>query len=225
MDNLLEIEDLVVRRGTHFSLSPICLSLSSKSGIVGLFGQNGAGKTTLLRAIAGLIKYQQGMVRVAGGRAPVFLPDRPYIYDFLRVGETPQVLRTYFSDFSIDIADDIITDLGLDRRKRVSQLSKGMSEQLSLGMMLARRAHVYLFDEPLAAVDPATRDVVLSLIERHQPEGSTIVISTHLISGLECLFNECLVLHEGQLLLHERVDDLLADGSLEDAFKKVMANA
>ena len=116
--------------GEKFSLAPTSLTLTEESGVVGLFGQNGAGKTTLLKAVAGLIDHHGGDIRTRNGRAPAFLPDRPYLYEFLRVDETPR--------------------------------------------LLARRAEVYLFDEPPAAVDPVTRDVVLSLIQRHRPEGSAV---------------------------------------------------
>lgn len=225
MADLLILDRLVVRRGKRFSLEPTSLTLTEESGVVGLFGQNGAGKTTLLKATAGLIDHHAGDIRTRNGRTPVFLPDRPYLYDFLRVDETPRLLSRYYDDYSVEIADQVIDDLGLDRSQRVAHLSKGMSEQLSLGLMLARRADVYLFDEPLAAVDPVTRDVVLSLIQRHRPEDSTVVISTHLISGLESLFDEFAILHEGRLLLHEPVGTLLRDGGLEETFKKVVRGA
>lgn len=225
MDELIELDRLVVRRGVKFSLSPVSLTLTKKSGIVGLFGQNGAGKTTLLKATAGLIRHQEGRILTKNGRPPVFLPDEPYLYEFLRVGEAPELLSRYYGDFSIETAEEIISDLGLDRSKRVSHLSKGMSEQLSLGLMLARRSDVYLFDEPLAAVDPATRDIVLSLIQRHRPPHSVVVISTHLIAGLEALFDECIMLHEGRVLLHEPVRELVQDGGLEETFKKVVRSA
>ncbi|MGP9728224.1 ATP-binding cassette domain-containing protein, partial [Glutamicibacter sp. 363] len=223
--NLLEVDQVVVRRGKRFSLSPISFKLTESSGIVGLFGQNGAGKTTLLKAMAGMLSMGHGSVSIAGSNRPVFLPDKPYLYDFLRVSECPELLQRYYSDFSVDIAEEILSDLKLDRSLKLSQLSKGMMEQLSLGMMLARRSNLYLFDEPLAAVDPVTRDLVLELIERHRPSGAAVVISTHLITGLESLFNECLVLHDGKLLMHEKVNVLQNSGGLEETFKKVIRNA
>lgn len=225
MPDLLEVDHLVVRRGTKFALAPISFSLTDQSGIVGLFGQNGAGKTTLLKALAGLLRHQGGTISSLGDQRPVFLPDHPYLYDFLRVGECATLLGRYFADFSVEVADEIVTDLGLDRGKRLSQLSKGMAEQLSLGMMLARRGQVYLFDEPLAAVDPLTRETLVRLIHRHRPAGAAVVISTHLISGLEELFDQFMVMHEGALLLHEPVSELAVAGGLEETFKKAVRSA
>jgi len=225
VNNLLEVDRLTVRRSRKPILHSITLSLDANAGIVGLFGENGAGKTTLLQAAAGLITHQEGSIRASDGRVPVLLPDRPYLYDFLRVGECPQVLAGYFSDFAADIAEDIIAELDLKSSKRVGQLSKGMAEQLSLGMMLARRARVYLFDEPLAAVDPVTRDTLLELIRRYRPRDSVMVISTHLIAGLESLFDEFVILHQGRILLHEKTDALRAKDTLEDTVKEAMRNA
>lgn len=225
MADIVVVHDLVVDRGRNFSLAGPSFALSTGSGVVGLFGQNGAGKTTLLQALAGLLPIKSGTVRVSPRSQPVFLPDHPYVYAFLRVQECPAVFADMFSDFSVDVADAVIDELRLDRRKRIAELSKGMSEQLSLGLMLARRSNLYLFDEPLAAVDPATRDVVLDLITRYRPKDATVLISTHLIAGLESLFHECLVLHEGRLLLHEKVEDVSRRGGLETAFKEVVRHA
>lgn len=225
MAGIVVVDDLVVDRGRDFSLAGLSFTLSTGSGVVGLFGQNGAGKTTLLEALAGLLPIKSGTVSVSAGSHPVFLPDHPYVYDFLRVQECPVIFADMFSDFSIDVADAVIDELGLDRRQRVGQMSKGMSEQLSLALMLARRSNLYLFDEPLAAVDPATRDVVLDLMGRYRPPDAAVLVSTHLISGLESLFHECLVLHEGRLLLHERVEDVSRGRGLETAFKEVVRHA
>jgi ABC superfamily ATP binding cassette transporter, ABC protein len=107
----------------------------------------------------------------------------------------------------------------------VGDLSKGMEEQLNLGMALARRSSVYLFDEPLAAVDPVTRDRMLDLIEQHKPDNALVIISTHLIAGLESLFDECVVLHDGRVLLRLRVSDMPEGRGLEERIKEAMLHA
>lgn len=156
---------------------------------------------------------------------PTLLPDAPFIYRFLKVGLVPDILADYFDDFDLDRGRSIINDLSLDKSKKVSDLSKGMEEQLNLGMTLARRSSVYLFDEPLAAVDPVTRDRMLDLIRRHKPDKALLIISTHLIAGLESLFDECVVLHNGRMLLRLRVSDIAPGQSLETKIKEAMLNA
>lgn len=221
---ILELDQLVASRGKSFSLAPISMSFEQPE-IIGLFGHNGAGKTTLLKALAGLLPIRSGRVRSAGGRRPTFLPDSPYIYRFLTVESVPTVLSAYFDDFDLALGSSIVKDLGLDSSKRVSQLSKGMEEQLNLGMTLARRSSIYLFDEPLAAVDPVTRDRMLDLIRKHKPEDALLIISTHLIAGLESLFDECVVLHEGRILERARASDFSDGRNLEHAIKEAMLRA
>ncbi|QKD80268.1 ATP-binding cassette domain-containing protein [Actinomyces marmotae] len=224
MNALLELGELVVARGRKFCLAPLTIRFANPA-IVGLFGHNGAGKTTLLRSLAGLLPPKSGFFRFRGTASPAFLPDAPFIYKFLRVGSVPEVLSGYFDDFDIARAKSIIDDLTLDASKKVGDLSKGMEEQLNLGMALARRSSVYLFDEPLAAVDPVTRDRMLELIKRHKPDDALLIISTHLIAGLESLFDECVVLHDGRLLLRVQVPEMPPGGSLESSIKEAMIHA
>lgn len=224
MSAILELDKFTVSRGRGFSLSPLTIRFD-RPDIVGLFGHNGAGKTTLLKALAGLLPVQSGSVRFGGTAVPVLLPDAPFIYKFLRVGSVPDVLTDYFDDFDRERARSIIDGLSLDRSKRVGELSKGMEEQLNLGMTLARQSSVYLFDEPLAAVDPVTRDRMLDIIRAHKSHDALLIISTHLIAGLEALFDECVVLHNGRILLRVGVSEISSDQNLEERVKEAMLHA
>ncbi|RJF43864.1 ABC transporter ATP-binding protein [Actinomyces sp. 2119] len=224
MTALLELEDLVVSRGRRFRLAPLTIRFDTP-GVVGLFGHNGAGKTTLLKALAGLLPLRSGSVKTPGAALPTLLPDSPFLYTFLRVGSVPDVLGDYFEDFDRDRARSIINSLSLDTSKKVGDLSKGMEEQLNLGMTLARRSSVYLLDEPLAAVDPVTRDRMLELIGQHRPADALIIVSTHLIAGLEPLFDECVVLHDGRMLLRTQASQASSGQSLEARIKEAMQRA
>lgn len=224
MSSILAVEDLVVSRGRRFSLAPLTIRFDDPD-IVGLFGHNGAGKTTLLKALAGLLPVQSGSFSIRGAADPVLLPDSPFLYSFLKVGSVPDVLADYFDDFDPERGRSIIDELPLDTSKKVGDLSKGMEEQLNLGMALARRSSVYLFDEPLAAVDPVTRDRMLGLIEQHKPDDALVIISTHLIAGLESLFDECVVLYDGRVLLRLRVSDMPEGRGLEERIKEAMLHA
>lgn len=224
MTAILELEDLVVSRGRTFRLAPLTARFD-RPDVVGLFGHNGAGKTTLLKALAGLLPIRSGCARVRGSAPPTLLPDSPFLYTFLRVGSVPDVLGDYFEDFDRDRARSIIDSLSLDTSKKVGDLSKGMEEQLNLGMTLARRSSVYLLDEPLAAVDPVTRDRMLDLIRQHKPADALLVVSTHLIAGLEPLFDECVVLHDGRMLLRVRTSETASGKDLESRVKEAMLRA
>ncbi|OKL46231.1 hypothetical protein BM477_07315 [Boudabousia marimammalium] len=152
----------------------------------------------------------------------MFLPDTPYLYGFLRIEECITLMARYFSDFSIERAYTLIDELGLDERKRVNALSKGMGEQLSLSLMLARDNDVYLFDEPLAAVDPVTRDALVKIIRAYLPPGAVTILSTHLIFGLQDLFDSCMVLHDGKLILQEQIASAEDRANLENMVKEAI---
>lgn len=225
MESLLKITDLVVCHGRRTALDRITLQVDSNAGIIGVFGPNGAGKTTLFNAVAGQLPISSGTIAVKDNTLPTYLPDRNVIYNFLLIKESIKLFSEYFQDFSAEIAGQVLETLKLDSNLKVSQLSKGMKEQLNLGLMLSRRSSLYLFDEPLAAVDPLTRDTLLNLIETFRPKQAAVLISTHLIYGLEKLFNECMVIYNGRLLLHQPCQELAAEGGLENKVKEVLSNA
>jgi ABC-2 type transport system ATP-binding protein len=198
------------------------LSLSLNGQIVGLFGPNGAGKTTLMRVLTGFINRYDGQVTVPHG-AVSYLPDAPFLYPFLRLRDCIDLYGGMFPDFSAEAAVHMLTRLNLALDRTVAECSKGMSEQLHLVLCLARQVQLYVFDEPLAAVDPLTREVMIELIRDHRAEGATVLLSTHLIHGLEDLFDEVVFIHDGKLVLHGTTRDLTSDGSpLEEKFKEVM---
>lgn len=222
MSDLVTIDHLSVRLGRKVALKDLSLTLADRGHVVGLFGQNGAGKSTLMRALCGLINRYTGTIHsTASGIA--YLPDSSFLAPWLRIDECVGLAERLWSDFDPHVARSILRQLGLDPRLKLRETSKGMSEQIHLGLVLARRSRLYVFDEPLAAVDPLTRDRLIDMVREFRTSGSTVVISTHLISGLEGLFDEAVVVHDGTTVLHE---DLLTGGesrTLEARVKEVIA--
>lgn len=221
MTYALQCEELGVRFGRKTALDQLNLAIEDRGRIIGLFGQNGAGKSTLMRVICGLIaRYSGTMERTPGGVG--YLPDAPFLYGFLRLEECIRTAEALFDDFDTDIARMVFKELGLPLTTKVNEASKGMGEQIHLGLILARRCSLYVFDEPLAAVDPLTRDKLIALIRHYRAPGSTAIISTHLIGGLEELFDEAIVIHDGRMVLHDEVEDITAFGGLEIRVKEVI---
>ncbi len=221
----LRVEHLSVTLGRRQVLDDVSFATAARGQVVGLFGANGAGKSTLMRCLVGLIGRCSGTITLPAG--PVsYMPDRPYLYGFLRVSECLDLFASRYRDFSVARADDIVDRLGIDRTRRVNELSKGMSEQLHLALTFSRAASLYVLDEPLAAVDPYTRDVLLGIIQEVRGDGSVTVISTHIIDEVEQLFDEVVMISDGRLLLHDRVADVRARSglSLQDTFKKEMTS-
>jgi ABC-2 type transport system ATP-binding protein len=221
MPELVSISCLSVHFGRRRALDAVDLTLSDHGGVVGLFGRNGAGKSTLIRVICGLINRHHGTV-VRNGRI-AYLPDVPMWYPWLRLSTCIALGSRLWPDFDAERAHALLATLGLDESLRIRELSKGMSEQVHIALMLARRCSLYVFDEPLAAVDPLTRDRVIDLIRSERQPGSTVLISTHLIAGLEALFDTAIVIDEGRVVLQTETSAIATHGSLEAQIKEVLA--
>jgi len=155
----------------------------------------------------------------------VFLPDKPFLYPWMTVKQSFDLFESRHLDFRRGVASEIVNGFGLGERERVGQCSKGMSERLHLALVIARAAPFYVLDEPLASVDPFTRDFLIGMIRTKRAPGSTVLLSTHLINDVESLFDDVMVISDGRLLHYGPVSDLKrdTDQSLEDAFKQMVA--
>ena len=216
----------------HYRKTPALrdYSLSLDAGhIVGLMGPNGCGKTTLLKILAGVLSDYEGIVTI-GGHAPgvatkeivSYLPDADFLSTDWTVFDAIRVYSTFFADFDADKAASMVDFFGLPSDRRLSEMSKGMGEKLQISLIMSRRARVFLLDEPISGVDPATRDIILEGILREFNPESLLIMSTHLISDIEHFVDYALFMKEGQVLLQGDADDLRAThgDSLDAIFRK-----
>ena len=116
--------------------------------------------------------------------------------------------RDFFSDFRTDAAKEMVARLGLDLKQKIRTLSKGNREKVSLILAMSREAKLYLLDEPIAGVDPATREYILETILANYAENSTVVISTHLIADVETILNDVLFIKEGRIDLYRSAEEI-----------------
>ena len=214
METCLECRELGKRYGTTQALDGVNLTVMP-GRVVGLLGPNGSGKTTLIKLINGLLTPTAGEVRVCGlqpgkeSKALVsYLPDRPCLPEWMSVEQLMDYYADFFTDFDRVRADDMLGRLSLHKELRVSQMSKGMKEKVQLILVMSRHARLYLLDEPIGGVDPATRDYILDTIIRNYDENASVVISTHLISDVENVLDDVIFLREGKVSLQASVDDL-----------------
>jgi ABC-2 type transport system ATP-binding protein len=221
---ILIVEGLNLKLGRSQILKRITLSIGAEQGVIGLFGPNGAGKTSLMRCMAGLINSYDGALRWPEGRSIAFQPDGPILPKFATLTDCLDLYGTLFGDFDPHAARQMLAELGLPLDMTVAECSKGMSEQLHIALLLARRSRLYVLDEPLASVDPLTRDVLADMIRTRRAAGSTVLISTHLLSDAADLFDEVIVMHQGSIVLTGRVDELTHNNSnsLEEVFKNAI---
>ena len=214
MSNILECQALTKRFGSKAALDNADLTLQS-GRIIGLLGPNGSGKSTLIKLANGLLTPSSGTVRI-DGMAPgketkavvSYLPERSVLPDWMSTKQAVDFYADFYKDFDRAKAMDMIGTLGLEARQRIKAMSKGTREKLHLILVMSRAAKLYLLDEPIGGVDPATRDYILRTIIGGYREDATVLISTHLIADVESVLDEAVFLRQGHIELHESVDDI-----------------
>ena len=212
--SLLECRKLNKNYGGSFALNDIDLQIEP-GRIVGLLGPNGSGKTTLIKLINGLLTPTGGEVLI-DGRKPSpetkaivsYLPERNALSEWMSAKQAMDYYADFFEDFNRDKAKEMIRNLGLDEQARIKTMSKGTREKLQLILVMSREAKLYLLDEPIGGVDPATRDYILRTIISNYNENASVIISTHLIADVEQVLDDVIFLREGHVELHESVDEI-----------------
>lgn len=205
-------------------------NLSLPSGkIIGLLGPNGSGKTTLIKMAAGILMPTSGEILIAG-HAPglvsksivSYLTDRNALPEWMSGEELIGFYRDMFPNFDTDRACKMLTDLGVELRRPIRQLSKGTKEKVQLVLTMSRRARLHLLDEPIGGVDPATRDYILNTIVRNYDRSATVLISTHLISDVEPVLDDFLFLRGGVIVRSGNVKLFTENEglSLDEAFRR-----
>ena len=230
MAELLRCEKLVKKyNSTAYALKGIDLSLESGQ-IVGLLGPNGSGKTTLIKLINGLLTPTEGSITV-GGFAPgveskklvSYLPDNSYLNSWMTIEQIIAYFIDFYEDFRPELAFEMLNRLGIRPKTRLKTLSKGNKEKVCLILTMSRNAKLYVLDEPIAGVDPAARDYVIStIINNYNPE-ATVLISTHLISDIEQILDRVLFIKEGNLVLDKTLDEIREEHqkSVDELFREV----
>ena len=229
MAELLRCDGITKKYGPLIALNNIDLSIEG-GRIIGLLGPNGSGKTTLIKLINGLLTPTSGSLTVCGGAPGVetkkvvaYLPDSNYLNSWMTVGQLVDMFCDFYEDFRRDTAIEMLTRLGITTGVRLKTLSKGNKEKVSLILVISRSAKLYVLDEPIAGVDPATRDYIIStIIGNYNPEAS-VIISTHLISDIEQVLDEVIFFNNGNIVLHKSVDAIREESgkSADELFSEV----
>ena len=213
-ETLVACTGLVKRYGSKTALSGVHLELG-RGRIVGLLGPNGSGKTTLIKILCGLLQPSEGAALVDG--QPIgpytkaiisYLPDRMYFADWMTATDLFDLFADFYADFDRVRAMSMCASLGVTPSDKLKTMSKGTKEKVQLVLVMARKAQLYLLDEPIAGVDPAARDFILNTILTNYNEAGTVLISTHLISDIERVLDEAVFLKDGAVVLHDSVDNI-----------------
>ncbi|MBR2295934.1 MAG: ABC transporter ATP-binding protein [Clostridia bacterium] len=192
--------------GTILALDGVDLSLP-RGKIIGFLGPNGSGKTTFVKILAGLLTKTAGEVTIDDKEIGVetkaivsYLPERTYLNPSQRVSDCVDFFSDFYADFDAERAISMLKDLGVDLDAKLKTLSKGTKEKVQLVLVMARRAQLYLLDEPIAGVDPAAREYILDTIIKNHAQGATILISTHLIADIQGVLDEYVLIYNGHIV-------------------------
>lgn len=229
MANIIEVKNVSKTYFNKKALNNISLNIE-EGKVVGILGPNGSGKTTLIKILAGILRQSKGEVTINGKTPGVYsksivsyLPDRNFLYDWMKISDAISMYKDFFKDFDEKRADELLQFMKLEKNMKITDLSKGMKEKLNLTLILSRRAKVYILDEPIAGVDPVARDQILDAIINNYSKESSMIITTHLVRDMENLFDDVVFLREGEIALQGNAEELRAEKSMniDDLFKEI----
>ena len=228
MEELLICKNVNKNYGNKKVLKNINFSIS-RGKIIGLLGKNGTGKTTLIKLINDLLTLDSGEILIDGKKIGVeskkiisYLPERTYLDKSMTVNEVIDMFSEFYDNFDAKKARKLLKDLKLDVNSKLSKMSKGMQEKVQLVLVMSRKALLYILDEPLGGVDPATRDYILDTILTNFNEGASVIISTHLIADIERILDEVIFIDDGKIVLIENADKLREKegASIDEIFRR-----
>ncbi len=229
MEAILECRNLWKNYNGAPALQGIDIALP-KGKIIGLLGPNGSGKTTLIKLAAGLLRPSAGQILVDSALPGThtksvvsYLPERTYLSSWMLISDALDFFADFYADFDRPRAEDMLKRLGISVDAKYSTLSKGTKEKVQLVLVMSRRAKLYLLDEPIGGVDPATRDYILSTIISNYSEDATVIISTHLIYDIEKVLDEFMFINLGRIYMYGETDKIRAHygKSLDEIFREV----
>ena len=212
--SLVEFKDLSKNYGVKQALANINIKFE-KEKIYGLLGPNGSGKTTMIKIINDLLQPSSGQILINGKEPGIeskkiisYLPERTYLNMNMRVSELIQFFKDFYSDFDEEKAIKLLEKLKINQKDKLKNMSKGTKEKVQLVMVMSRKAELYILDEPIGGVDPASRDYILDTILSNFNEGASIIICTHLIADIEKILDQVIFINQGKIVLNEDADNI-----------------
>lgn len=226
---ILKVSNITKAYGSKFAVKDISFEVLPGK-IIGLLGPNGSGKTTIIKLISGLLTSTSGEISVMGHAPGIisktlvsYLPEQSYLDENMTAREAIELFSDFYADFDVSKAIDMLGSLKIDNNMKLKKMSKGTKEKVQLILVMSRSAKLYLLDEPIGGVDPASRDYILNTILTNYSPKSSIIISTHLISDIERVLDDVLFISNGEIFLQSTVDDIRSNKgqSVDEFFREV----
>ena len=228
---LVKTIDLVKSFGSVKAVNNVSISLQSGK-IYGLLGPNGSGKTTLMRLIAGLFYPNKGSIEIMSDKKSVkskmhiaYMPTESFFYDYMKIKDVEKFFIDFFDDFDTEKFDELLEKMKLEKSMRILSLSSGMNAKLRVALTMARRANIYLLDEPLNGIDLIARDAIMSAIIGGAQDDNVVVISSHLIDVMENVLDDVIFIKQGEVIINENAEEAREKykKSIADLYKEVYA--
>ena len=226
---ILECKSLSKRFGAILALDGVDIT-AEPGRVTGLLGPNGSGKTTLMKLANGLLTPSSGEILIDGKKPGMetkaivsYLPDREYLPEWMTAKQIMDFFEDFYPDFRREKAVEMLARLGVNADMRIKQMSKGTREKVQLILVMSRQARLYLLDEPIGGVDPATRDYILETIIRNYDPEAAVIISTHLIADVEQVLDDVVFIQNGRVTLKASVDQIREEQgkSVDQYFREV----
>lgn len=212
--SLIEIKNLTKNYGSKKALNNVNLTIE-KGKIYGLLGPNGSGKSTLIKVINNLLTPDEGEILINGLKPGIeskkiisYLPERTYLNMNFKVKELLNYFSEFYEDFSKEKALELLKKLKINENDKLKTMSKGTKEKVQLILVMSRKADIYILDEPIGGVDPASRDYILETILNNFNNNSSMIICTHLISDIETILDNVIFIKDGKIVLNETADNV-----------------
>ena len=212
--NLIEIKDLSKSYGKKEALKNINLTIEPGK-IYGLLGPNGSGKTTLIKIINNLLTPTSGEIKIKENNPGIeskkiisYLPERTYLNMNFKVKELLDYFEDFYENFDRKKAISLLKKLKIEQEDKLKTMSKGTKEKVQLILVMSRKADLYILDEPIGGVDPASRDYILETILSNFDNKASMIISTHLIQDIESILDNVIFINKGKIILNDKADNI-----------------
>lgn len=229
--NMLDCKGLVKKYYSKTAVNGISLTIETGK-IYALLGPNGSGKTTFMKIVAGLIKPTSGTVTYRGipigvesKKKVAYMSTEPFFYNYMSVADVGKYYKDFFEDFDTKRYEELIARMDLKMEDKSKNLSSGLAAKLKIAATLARKAELYMLDEPLNGIDIIAREKIITTILEVAREDVTILLSSHLVDELEKIIDNAIFIKNGSIELNGGAEELrVARGkSIVDLYKEIYA--
>ncbi|MDF2802230.1 MAG: transporter related [Anaerocolumna sp.] len=228
---MLKANDLVKKYMNKTALNGVSLEFEL-GRIYALLGPNGSGKTTFMKVAAGLVKPNSGTITYKGEPIGVeskkhiaYMSTEPFYYNYMSIDDVGKYYKDFFEDFDEARYDELLSRMDLDKKDKAKALSSGLAAKLKIAATLARKAEIYMLDEPLNGIDIISREkIITTIIEVSRPDAS-ILISSHLVDEMEKIIDSAVFMKQGKVVLQGEAEDLRTthSKSIVELYKEIYA--